>query len=46
MYFEYGGGETEYLKGRDKLLGVAIAGGAIPEMRDYAPKKTRKWANK
>jgi hypothetical protein len=46
MYFEYGEKEIEYLKRKDKRLGDlylwAIAGGAIPEMRDCAPRKAGK----
>jgi len=41
LYFEYGSEEIESLKGCNKLLGTVIAGGAIPEMRDYAPKRKK-----
>ncbi|GAA0764711.1 hypothetical protein GCM10008908_00230 [Clostridium subterminale] len=41
MYFEYGIEEIESLKGCNKLLGAAIAGGVILEMRDYAPKRKK-----
>jgi len=41
LYFEYVSEEIESLKGCNKLLGAAIAGGVIPEMRDYASKRKK-----